>query len=377
MKKIILGLISVMSVVFLTTTVKADGHEGITLSGYMQFFAGSADQTKYNGLTSNQGLDKSGISDGHYSRIIANAGTTLDNGINVAVTYTMAKDCRATSVANCNISVNQNDMAFTGGFGSVNVGNTPGAGTMLHSRLTAAVPTGEPDGGVLGDYYLGDVANTYGQANEVGYASNATNIRFMSNTYEGFTVGLSHTPNMGEGFTGDGDNGQDNAYAAGTYNDRNEIVVKYATDFDGFGFAATVGYTTANAGSKAGVMYNDLNQQTYSLKGTYGGFSADWRMNNGSDSGRVTSDGSGGNEGSSVCGMYVTGAITLGACSVETDFDATITKSNATTTNTINAGYNLGGGVNLGVAFYSVTQTANSVTRTDVDGVITRLDVGF
>ena len=373
MKKIILGLITVMSVVYFTSAVKAE----IALSGYMQFFAGSADQQTYNGADANQGTDKAGISDGHYSRITATADTTLDSGINVAVTYNMSKDCRATSTANCNISVNQNDMAFTGGFGAINIGNTPGAGTMLHSRMTAGVPTGEPDGGVLGDYYTGDVANSYGAANEVGYASNATTVRFMSNSYEGLTVGLSYTPNMGEGFIGDADNGQDNAYTTGVYNDRNEIVVKYATDIDGFGLAATVGYTSANAGQQAGVNYNDLSQQTYSIKGSFGGFSADWRMNDSSDSGRPTNDGTGGNVGTSMCGMYTTGAITLGACEVTTDYDASLTTANETETRTVNAGYNLGGGVNVGVAFYSVTQTANLVTRTDVDGIITKLDIGF
>ena len=373
MKKVILGLIAVMSLVYFSTAVKAD----ISLSGYMQFFAGSADQTKYNGADANQGTDKAGISDGHYSRIQADANTTLDNGINVGVVYRLSKDCRATSTGNCGVSVNQSDIAFTGGFGSIAIGNTGSAGTILHSRMTAEVPTGEPDGGLLSEYYTGDVANTYGQGNEVGYAGNDATVRFVSNSYEGLTVGIAHIPNMAEDFIGDGDNGQDNAYTSGVYNDFNEIVVKYDTEFDGFGFAATAGYATANAGQQVGINYNDLSMQTYTVRGTFGGFTADWRMNDGSDSGRATNDGSGGNVGTSMCGMYTTGAITVGACEVTTDFDSSLTAANESETRTVHAGYNLGGGVNLGVAFYSVTQTANHVTRTDVDGVITRLDVGF
>lgn len=346
-------------------SVRAD----VGLSGYFEFFGGSADQTKYNGADANQGVDKAGLSDGLYSRIHAVADTTLDNGINVAVTYTLAKDCRATSTGNCGVSNNQSDVAFTSGFGSVNIGNTASAGTILHSRITAEIPTGEPDGAVIAEYYSSDVANTYGQANEVGYARNDATIRYVSNTYEGLTLAISHAPNMAENYVGDADNGQDNSYTGGVYNDFNEIVVKYDTEFDGFGFAATAGYGTGNAGQQAGINYNDLSMQTYTVRGSFGGFTADWRMNDGSDSGRATNDGSGGNVGTSICGMYTTGAITVGACEVTTDFDSSLTAANETETRTVNAGYNLGGGVNLDVAFYSFTQTANHVTRTDVDGV--------
>ena len=41
------------------------------------------------------------------------------------------------------------------------------------------------------------------------------------------------------------------------------------------------------------------------------------------------------------------------------------------------ADYSLGGGVSLGVVYFDVEQTANSVTRTDVDGIATKLSIGF
>jgi hypothetical protein len=372
MKKLILALSTVLSVVYFTTAVKA---EGIALTGYMQFFAGSSDQTLYHGAA-HHGFDLAGMSDGNYSRLTATADTTLDSGVNVAVVYNLAKDCRATSTANCNISVNQNDVAFTGGFGSINIGNTPGAGTMLHSRLTAAVPTGEPDGGMLGHYHSADSVNSYGSANETGYASNALTVRFISNNYEGFTIGMSHTPNMAENFTGDTSDGQ-TSFAVGTYSDRNEIVAKYETELDGFGMQFTAGMIGGNSGMTAGVNFNDLNEQVYSARLNYAGFSADWRFNDRSDSGLATANGQGGDQGNSVCGMYTMGAITVGACQVSTDYDASKTTTNTTETNTINAGYNLGGGVNLGAAFFSIDQTADTTTRTDADGVLARLDIGF
>ena len=44
---------------------------------------------------------------------------------------------------------------------------------------------------------------------------------------------------------------------------------------------------------------------------------------------------------------------------------------------TYSANYALGGGVTLGAVYFDVEQTANSVTRTDVDGLMTKLSVGF
>ena len=38
----------------------------------------------------------------------------------------------------------------------------------------------------------------------------------------------------------------------------------------------------------------------------------------------------------------------------------------------------LGGGVTIGAVYFDVEQTANSLTRTDVDGIVmTKLSVGF
>ena len=41
------------------------------------------------------------------------------------------------------------------------------------------------------------------------------------------------------------------------------------------------------------------------------------------------------------------------------------------------ADYQLGGGVVLGVVYFDVEETANSVDRTDVTGIATKLHIGF
>ena len=148
MKKTI--ILSILALVFaFTSAVKAE----ISLSGYTEFFAGSADQSKYQGVDNVSGIDKAGMSNGTYSRITAGYSSTLDNGIDVSGTFTMtAKDCQGDKSGNCNV-VNHNFVSLSGGFGTVSVGERFDAGAAMLSRLTASGPMSEPDGGVIGHFY--------------------------------------------------------------------------------------------------------------------------------------------------------------------------------------------------------------------------------
>ena len=65
------------------------------------------------------------------------------------------------------------------------------------------------------------------------------------------------------------------------------------------------------------------------------------------------------------------------ACNVETSYTDTDNYSNSATTRTYAADYALGGGVSIGATYFDVEQTANSLTRTDVEGIMTKLSVGF
>ena len=65
------------------------------------------------------------------------------------------------------------------------------------------------------------------------------------------------------------------------------------------------------------------------------------------------------------------------ACSVETSFIDANNLTNSSDTMTYAADYTLGGGVTLGLLYFDVEQTANNVTRTDADGIMTMLALGF
>ena len=159
----------------------------MSLSGYAEFFAGSADQSTHLGVDNQSGLDNAGLNNGTYSRVTADYSTTLDSGIDVSGTMNLTtRDCQGDKTANCNV-VNFNFVTFSGGFGSVSVGERFAAGAAMLSRMTATVPTAEPDGGQLGQFYSGDAANVYGSANEQDYANNEMKIFYSSNVYSGFS----------------------------------------------------------------------------------------------------------------------------------------------------------------------------------------------
>ena len=67
----------------------------------------------------------------------------------------------------------------------------------------------------------------------------------------------------------------------------------------------------------------------------------------------------------------------LGVCQVETGFTDANNRSNSSTIRTYAAEYSLGGGANLAVVYFTDEHEANSVTNTDVDGVMTKLSIGF
>ena len=68
------------------------------------------------------------------------------------------------------VAVDQNDIVFSGGFGTIAFGNNFSAGSMMHYRGTTLVPTAEIDNDQLEDLYCWKCARGYGRYDEAGYA---------------------------------------------------------------------------------------------------------------------------------------------------------------------------------------------------------------
>jgi len=379
MKKTILLGIFALAFSF-NSAVKAE----ISISGYAEFFAGSADQpTASVGAATpatNHAQDKSGMDNGTYTRLTAGYSSTLDSGINIDGTMSLTnRDCQGDKTDNCNVT-NHNFITFSGGFGAISVGERFAAGAAMLSRLTASGPTAEPDGGNIGAFYTGGDGN-YGRVNEVNYADNAVKVMYSSNVYSGFSFAASYAPNTRNTGLASTRNGQPTAAATdggfGNFNDLISVFGKYALDIDGIGVELVYGQQMGNAGRITTVDYNDLDETAYSALVTYGNFAIDYRKNDQGNSGRPKNDGSGNDEGTSICATYTMGNLGLGACSLESSFTTSSNTTNTGETTTFAAQYSLGGGMSIGATYFDVEQVENSVVATDADGIMTMLSVGF
>ncbi|MDA9654823.1 porin [Pelagibacteraceae bacterium] len=365
----------------ITSFVKAD----MSISGYQEFFAGSVNQstaTIGSGAVTDHGFDKSGLSNGTYSRITANYSTTLDNGIDVSGTYVVnARDCSGNRDNNCNV-VNFNSVAFSSTFGTIAIGEKFDAGAAMLSRMTASGPMSEPDSGNMGHFYTAASADTFnfGSGNEQNYADNAMKITYNSNVYSGFSLAVGYTPNMN-------DQGVSTARDAQALSVQNQKVTqfsdvfstyaKYEAEMDGVKLQLVYGMQTGNAGELAAVNYADLEETAYSARIDYGNFAADYRKNEAGDSGQIKNNNAGNDEGTSICAQYMMGNIGIGACQVETNFTDVNNLDNNSTMRSYSAEYQLGGGAKIGLTYFDADQTANNVTMTDADGIVSRLAIGF
>jgi hypothetical protein len=285
MKKTI--ILSILALVFaISSTVKAE----MTLSGYAEFFAGSADQATYQGVDNVSGIDGAGMDNGNYSRVTANYSTTLDSGIEVGGTMSLTnRDCQGDNTDNCNV-VNHNMLNFSGNFGMISVGERFAAGAAMLSRITASGPTAEPDGNVISRFYTQDGNNRYGAENEQNYANNAMKILYMSNVYNGFSFAGSFAPNTSNDGLAANTNGQASTVTNDkwtNFNDLLSIFGKYSMEIDGIGIDLVYGVQTGNAGEVAGNNYNDLDETAYSAKITYANLAVDYRKNDSGNSGLI------------------------------------------------------------------------------------------
>ena len=358
----------------------------VTFSGYQEFFAGSSDQSTRTALdmSTNTGVSQSGLSNGAYTRLLATVSATLDNGIEVIGVYSIMKDDKTGGDTDVlGISTNQNDISLSGGFGTFTIGNTGSTGSMMHYRASTIIPTAEPDGGILAHFYSGG-SNTYGRADEVGYAEDSMKVRYMSNVYQGFSFGLQYGASLRSTPARTSASDMNCTTASditghGCYSDVIDAVIKYEGTFDGITIGATYGMIGGNTNIIAGAEYNDLEADVYTANIGYDNFTLQYKHASHGDSGQLKSTTDDGDDvGTTICGVYTFGNSSAGVCGVETEFSETgVSVKNESSQMVYGFGYNLGGGVMIEAAYATVEQSQGSTKDTDADVIISKISFGF
>jgi hypothetical protein len=352
----------------------------LSFSGYQEFFMGSADQSRMLGLDTSDQTDqsKSGFDNGTYTRIIATATTKLDSGIDVTGVLTLTKDTDAGGATEADgWSGDENAVVFSGGFGSIGFGNTGGAGTMMHYRPDLIIPTAEPDG-LNYQFFFTKGSNSYGSVNELDYARDSMKLRYMSNEYQGFSIGASYASSVvNESDTASGTD--QNSGTATDYSDITDFVIKYAGETDGIGYGLSYGYTTGNTQIISGTKYNDYEGTLFSGELSYAGFTLQAKTMESGDSGAaVTTVDDGDDESLTICGVYGVGNFSVGYCDQHAEYKETgVAIKNELDITVASVGYNLGGGVNVSAAYFTHEESQGATTDTDANGVFTMVSFGF
>jgi hypothetical protein len=379
MKKILTTALLVVFGAFVLTTAKAE----LSLSGYQEFYAVSVDQTTAAGLatSTNTHESRSGLSNGRFTRLIATATTTLDNGIDVTGVYAISKDAGSSDTDTRIVAVNENSVSFSGGFGTMSIGNIFSAGTMIHNRGTTLIPTAEPDNNAFGFYPVaGGATGGYGAFDEAGYALDGMKLRYMSNVYEGFQLAVSYESCM-EKNTASASAANCDGGTVTNYDDVIDVAIAYNGNFDGVDIGLTYGALQGNTQILAGAEYNDLEAHVYSAKVGFAGITAIYKLHTYADSGQLvsrTSDGDG--EGNVYAVRYDMGNISLGFVHTETSYkEGTNTSSSTQEMDIFGVGYNLGGGVVIEVAHGSKEEVdgSDALKDTEADVTLAKLSFGF
>jgi len=380
MKKFLTVAFAVLFGAFMLSAAKAE----LSLSGYQEFYAINADKQTEAGLDGSVHTDNStgGLSNGRFTRLIATGTTTLDNGITVTGVYTISKDNDSNGDADTStVAVDENSLNFSGGFGTISVGNIFSAGSMAHHRGTTLIPTAEPDNGATGRYVTaGGSTGGYGAFDEAGYALDGMKLRYMSNVYEGFSLAVSYESCM-EKNSGAASHTDCNGGTVGNYDDLIDAVISYSGNFEGVDVGLTYGRLQGNTEISAGSEYNDLDAQVYSVRVAAAGFTAIYKNHTYGDSGLIKSDTvDGDGEGSVYAVRYDMGNFSLGYVHTETSIKiSTNAAESSAETDTFGLGYNLGGGVMIEFAHGSIEETggADSLKDTEADITLAKLSFGF
>ncbi|MFZ2102420.1 MAG: porin [Oricola sp.] len=198
----------------------------LKLSAFQQFMASAGDSDN-DGSTGNDRSDR-GFAFSTNTEIHVNGSIMADNGI----TFGFRVEIEADSGEDNN--VDENSIWASGGFGKLEFGNNDGAeDTFMVNGSNSGVDyggVGNPTSNFLTSAYMGDARTSVDLQNGTD-SSDGTKITYTTPNFNGFSAGISYTPDTADG--GDG-NDFNRANSSGTH-DHVGLGLGYEGEFNGVG----------------------------------------------------------------------------------------------------------------------------------------------
>ena len=109
---------------------------------------------------------------------------------------------------------------------------------------------------------------------------------------------------------------------------------------------------TFNSGIIGTNQYNDLKENSYSVRVNYGNLAVDYRKNETGNSGQIKNSSAGNDEGISMCGIYTFTMTGIGFCNVNSSFIDTnnLTNSSRLISNSID--YDFSDNLRIGLLYF-------------------------
>jgi len=343
-------------------------HADAKVSGFMQHIIGAGDDVD-GGVTH------------QFTRFSMGADTTLDNGWTAGGQFTIQK----AAAAGGTYLPSSNSFYVATDAMTINIGATADAVTSAIPRVAAMVPGGGTDAGYQYNFDSGQLATWGVSFSEAYYAMANHRIDIDFPTVNGFSVGVSYTPDMAHDDS-DGSARQEVASSA-RHGETTHVAVSYSGEMDGMSYTIGVGSINGNAQadnwrSATKGVNNDLAAITAGVRIDMGNLSVGAHFyDNGDSFGASTDADKAKDSGYNLAATYTMGNITVGVGYAHqemvrgTKAQSTATKlTSAAAGNTredsatmIGIGYNMGGGVNTYVQLSSNDHSDGDHATTEVD----------
>ncbi|RCK40858.1 porin [Thalassospira xiamenensis] len=347
MKKILVASSALVAVAF---AGQASASEKIQLSvgGYMEQWAGFADQDNRPDLVNSSGTVTRAGSDGRVNafqsdvEVYFRGSTTLDNGIEIGAVIELEGETSTDQV-------DEQYMFVNGGFGRVEMGKNDSAADAMGVTAPAVGPVGVNDGDMQ-NWANVDLIDT------VPSSGDQKRVTYYTPVFGGFRAGVSYA---------DMDNSTNDAETVANGENVLSAGLEYKGDFDGFSLGLSAEGENNNEGNWYGAGVN-VGFGNFTVGGSYGHTEDDYNQANGAAPRADDTD---------AFDIGVSYAMDAAAVSLTYGYQETGSQE----INAVDLGfaYTLGAGVAWKSSVFWFDEDVNATTDTDGYGVVTGIRLDF